>query len=418
MHILEIKDLPATFQYAGQALTKNSKGLFIQPLGTERLYEWKGNQHQGEWKRIDSTFFTGYNFLSLFFSLDSTIYSFGGIGFWYQNGNLRKYGTVSHEWTAKLLNHSIPWHKKNGDIFQIDSSNRALYFNGVGRPYDANLKNQVDSSSLNKMYRLDLDQGELTELGQYDPEIGEFHGQTPWGVIINFSELADLVNNKRYKFSENVESNILRVLTKSTSNRFSWQYIFWMDSAMYFATPDKGYDSVIIHKSDLIPIKGPVYTEIKKEIKTSDPSSTRYLLLFICCLFGVGNLWFYRKYKTVKKKNTLDASAELKSEFLASEKNKLSEIDKSLLQLVFENSVMKKMTTISEINTVLGCVNKSIEIQKRMRSDAINAINQKMNFSLLTDERIIERQRSAFDARSFEYYINEKYFLQIKNLLN
>jgi hypothetical protein len=65
---------------------------------------------------------------------------------------------------------------------------------------------------------------------------------------------------------------------------------------------------------------------------------------------------------------------------------------------------------------VLGCTNKNIEIQKRLRSDAINAINQKLYFIFLTDQKIIERKRTAIDARSFEYYIDEKHFPQINKL--
>ena len=65
------------------------------------------------------------------------------------------------------------------------------------------------------------------------------------------------------------------------------------------------------------------------------------------------------------------------------------------------------MTSINDINAVLGCTNKNIEVQKRMRSDAINAVNQKLHFIFVTDDKIIERKRSDFDARSFEYFIEE-----------
>jgi predicted transcriptional regulator len=97
---------------------------------------------------------------------------------------------------------------------------------------------------------------------------------------------------------------------------------------------------------------------------------------------------------------------------------KLSEIERELLQLIFEKSVLKKMTEIQDINTLLGCNNKNIDIQKRLRSDAINALNDKMSLLLLTDKKVIERKRSAFDGRSFEYYIDQQYFTAIQQLLN
>ncbi|MFM8587217.1 MAG: hypothetical protein ACKOBX_02590 [Bacteroidota bacterium] len=86
--------------------------------------------------------------------------------------------------------------------------------------------------------------------------------------------------------------------------------------------------------------------------------------------------------------------------------------------MIFENSVLKKMTEIAEINNTLGCGNKNIDVQKRLRSDAINALNEKLSLSFLTDHKIVERKRSAFDGRSFEYYIDQQYFNAIQQLLN
>ena len=161
MPILKIKDLTGTFNFTGQSINKNERGLFMNHLGTGRLYQWKGDANMGEWVRIDSTYFTGYNFLSLFFSIDSTLYSFGGTGFWYFNGNLRRYNFTSHEWNAKLLNRSIPWVKDVRNVFYIDSARQVLYFNGQGRFHDASLKNTVDSSSFSKIFKLDLKEGIL-----------------------------------------------------------------------------------------------------------------------------------------------------------------------------------------------------------------------------------------------------------------
>ena len=415
MPILDIKDLKGTFQFSGQSLNKNSKGLFLNPVGTGRIYKWNGSPQAGNWKRIDSTFFTGYNFLSILFSVDSTLYNFGGTGFWYTNGNIRRYNPASNEWTADALNKSIPWTKDLHDIFYVDTSNNMFYFNGQGKYHDAILSNPVDSSSLGKIYRLDLKNKTVNELGNYEPIMGNFFGMTPWGTLISFYEIADLVNNKYYKVSQNVENNLFRVIAKSKSNRFAWQYSFWIDSALYFASPKNGYDSVIIHKSDLIPTNKPVYRKENnnKKSNTFTPIGL-WIGLFVILVMANGILYY--KYKKEKNKNNKNQN-EFKNELSISEKTKLTEVEKSLLQMIFENSVLKKMTQINDINAVLGCANKNIEIQKRLRSDAINSINQKLFFIFVTDEKIIERKRSNFDARSFEYYIDEKHLQQVSKLL-
>jgi hypothetical protein len=89
-----------------------------------------------------------------------------------------------------------------------------------------------------------------------------------------------------------------------------------------------------------------------------------------------------------------------------------------LIKVLLENSILKKMTQINEINNILGCTNKNIDIQKRLRSDAINTMNEKLSILLLTENKIIERKRSEFDGRTFEYFIDPSYFTEIQNILN
>ena len=67
---LEINDLPSNFKQSGQVLTKTKKGLFLNQLGTGRIYQLEQEKNQYRWNRIDSTFYTGYNFGSLFLSWD------------------------------------------------------------------------------------------------------------------------------------------------------------------------------------------------------------------------------------------------------------------------------------------------------------------------------------------------------------
>lgn len=418
MAILNIKDLTGTFQFTGQSLNKNQKGLFLNPVGTGRLYKWEGTPASGKWERIDSTYFTGYNFLSILFAVDSTIYNFGGTGFWYQNGNLRRYNPSSHEWTAEALNRSIPWVRDHHILFYLDTINSVFYFNGQGRFHDASLMDGVDSTSLGKIYKLDLKNNVVTELGNYEPIKGDFLGMTPWGTVTSFYDLADLVNNKYYRLSKNVENNLLRVLTKSISNRFAWQYSFWIDSALYFASPNKGYDSVIIHKSDLIPTGKPIYSQ-KKNIQKKDSKSVPNLWIALFGIMVILNIYLYSIYKKENRKNSNKKHLDdIQSKIITNGKSKLTALEKELLELIFENSILKKMTEIQDINTLLGCNNKNIDVQKRLRSDAINALNEKLSLSFLTDHKIVERKRSAFDGRSFEYYIDQQYFTAIQQLLN
>ena len=70
-----IPDLPSGFNEAGYGIVKTGSGLFILPQGTGRVYEY--NILKDRWQRIDSSYFTGYNFGSIQFGYANDIYSFG-----------------------------------------------------------------------------------------------------------------------------------------------------------------------------------------------------------------------------------------------------------------------------------------------------------------------------------------------------
>jgi hypothetical protein len=55
-------------------------------------------------------------------------------------------------------------------------------------------------------------------------------------------------------------------------------------------------------------------------------------------------------------------------------------------------------------------MNRSVEIQKRTRSILISGINEKLQIAIGSLETIIEKKRSEFDKRSYEYFILPKYF--------
>ncbi len=64
-------------------------------------------------KRLDSTFYQGYNFGAFNFVYKDTIFSLGGYGFWNFNGMLRYYNEKNHSWYIIKTNKQIPlrlWH--------------------------------------------------------------------------------------------------------------------------------------------------------------------------------------------------------------------------------------------------------------------------------------------------------------------
>jgi len=415
--LIKLNDLPPGFEITGQSISKNSKGLFLNHLGTGRIYRWIGNADRGFWKRIDQTYYTGYNFLSLFFSSDSTLYSFGGVGFWYYNGNLRKYNNSSNEWSTKSLNKSIPWLRESSQLYYIDTLNSILYFNGQGRHYDASLKNPVDSTTLNKLYKLEYKEGNITELGIIKDENFKIYGQTPWGVITSIHTLADISNNKYYTLSYNVENNLARILKISNNEMFHWQYTFWIDSTLYFGSQNNKFDSIVINKSDLTPTNSPVYSIFIDRQKDKNTSNNIISIVILASSLLVVTIIYYSIVNR-RKKQLVNSEEIIKTDrILEFEKYKLTEIERELIMLIYENSILSNMTSINDINRIIGCADKKNDIQKKLRSDALKNLNQKLSLITGIRDTIIERKRADFDKRAFEYYIKSDYLKDLNKIL-
>jgi hypothetical protein len=72
--IVDLSDLPANFATEGYNIIKDPSGLYVLPQGTGRIYKLDTTQGAYRWQRIDSTYFTGYNFRSIAFAIDSVFY--------------------------------------------------------------------------------------------------------------------------------------------------------------------------------------------------------------------------------------------------------------------------------------------------------------------------------------------------------
>jgi hypothetical protein len=57
---------------------------------------------------------------------------------------------------------------------------------------------------------------------------------------------------------------------------------------------------------------------------------------------------------------------------------------------------------------VLGLTKKSLEIQKKIRTETLNRINHRFKMKFETDEDLIERIRSEEDRRFYRYIIREE----------
>ena len=82
--------------------------------------------------------------------------------------------------------------------------------------------------------------------------------------------------------------------------------------------------------------------------------------------------------------------------------------EKTLINLLISKSTKNRTISIEEINYVLGVKDKNTGLQKKVRSDTFNDINEKFRFLTQRDQVLIQSKRSEEDKRYFEYYINHE----------
>ena len=80
------------------ALVKKGKDVWLQPLGTGRLYKLEKSKSNYSLIRIDSTIHSGVNYKAFTFQLNDTLFQYGGAGFWQMRGIMTYFSPQTHEW--------------------------------------------------------------------------------------------------------------------------------------------------------------------------------------------------------------------------------------------------------------------------------------------------------------------------------
>ena len=437
--IVDLSDLPVNFTTVGYNLIKDPSGLYVIPQGTGRIYKMDTSQRKYRWKRIDSTYYTGYNFRSIAFSMDSVFYSFGGNGFWNVNGILRNFNFYSKQWDATMLSENIYWTKLADGFFMVDTASKTLSVNGMSSPSNEFLKSGNAEKIKEGLYRLNIKTGDWTKVGKMRDSAYFVVATLPWGLLVDNFAVMDLANNRYFTFSKRIKSKILGIVS---ANRYSSPAIasFAIDSVLYMGSQFDPYDSVVISRADLIDTGIPIYTPLEPPGLLDDIKAESFLLVILGFLSSFLGLLLYKAKKTqltpaVEKINIpavdpLPAPDDTRKAVAAPESEKhptsfrstrilelLEERERSLLEFLFNHSAEERLTSIDEINKVVGVQHRSVEIQKRMRSDLIGSINQKLNIVTRDKKPVIDKQRSEFDKRSFEYFIHPAHMELVEKII-
>lgn len=101
-------------------------------------------------------------------------------------------------------------------------------------------------------------------------------------------------------------------------------------------------------------------------------------------------------------------SSILYNEEEAQQSNQFTDGELTVIKFIHDASSSRKYASVEEINALLGIGKKTIEVQKKIRTEAISRINHKFRILSGEEQILIERIRSEEDRRYQKYMIRSE----------
>ena len=388
--------LEKNFTAYTQDLLKSKDRFLIRVDGTGRVYEFFDKKQDSLFiRRLDSTIFFGYNGGSFAFLYKDTLMSLGGEGYWKTNGHLRYYSENDHEWNLSPLNIEVP---VTNMCMYHDHVNEEIQY--IQTPYWDYGTNTYFSEF--NVYSLNLSKKENKFLGQLNEELIKIFAQrvdyftVPMPSIqmlllfqggTNFF-LLDFKHNEIYQL---VNTKIEKSLNSSSKN-VRLEIIFEDNGYLYFTRSNDP-----IHKLDSVPISLKDFKKVGYRIYTpvSKLGNIYYLIIpGVVVLVLIAVIYSRRKSKEGKR-------IKIEQQFAMSDASDaiFKPMELELIQKIYAVSQLGKSYSVEDVNTALGLGKKSLEIQKKVRTDTLNRINHRYKMQFETQDDLIERVRSEEDRR-------------------
>jgi len=404
------------------SLLKNKKEIYIQPLGTGRLYQVK-KEEKGKYRleRIDSTYFNGANFNAINFFMNDTLFQFGGDGYWHIRGYLTYFSYKTHEWELYNANRLVIAFEdvNNNLVYNINRNKRNLFlsnsFSQVDFPASLNVE------SIDSVYQYNIQSRLWTTLGKTNSQLkeiietnGTLHYQmNDYSIIQTKLELiwVDFENNTFGKFKERTNSEFKENWLSIYLNNTKYNSLqFFLGNTFYLIKIDDEnkltYSSFIISKESFdLSNQQPIYIPTNKFIQLISHHLIDISLYVILGLITIAIALFWLKKRNTKKELNKEVSDILNNHFFAS----LTVIEKELIEILYEHHLKGGFISTKLINKIIGVQNKDVMTQNKNRSDYFLKINQKFKFATHKELPLIIKTRDELDKRQFNYGLQEAY---------
>ena len=398
------------YKMNGQQLIKTNENLYVLISQTGVIYQLEDKQDSTySFHRIDATININYNIASNNFVWDKHIYSYGGYGFWKLNGHLRAFNFLDKEWDIapadnEIISNGYNWYSnKEGRVYVPFQS---IVNAGIAGPESISGIKNYDS------YYLDLASKKWIKLGSLNSNtrkliidnINNNLFTLDSGYIFTNQDVAyyyNFIANKIYK-SKNSELNQFFIRRWNSHDIF-----FYKDTIFSFSPESQSFSTKSLSIN--------YYFEALSFPIWGLDDNYFYIVAFIIFILAVlgFSIWLFNR--SVNKKLEQSQLKILKSK---STNQAFVGTEVALISLLVKNSKKGMNVEISEINHVLGIKDKNVGLQKKVRSDMINAINEKYQFITQSEVSLISSVRKEDDKRFYEYFIPSSEINSIERILD
>ena len=424
--IIEIQDLEANimlskyeniiptngtlFSPNGQELIKNKKKLYVTIQQTGFLFEYMGLKDSlAIFKRMDATVNINYNIGCLTFIHKDKLFSYGGYGFWKSNGHIRKYNYLDRQWdiiptNKEIFNIGYNWFSKKEGKLYIPFQ-RITNAGLIG-----NTSSLIDFNNY-QSYIFDMRTLQWEKVGALSKQLIELINKSGMSATIYTFEHGQFLMLNDEAWFLNYQENKVYHSVKADFNQLFVRRAGLLDAFFY---KGKIYSyNIGLNTFTILPFDMSNFELMDYPIWGRDTSYDIYIAGGIGMLIIIiGIIWFL----TSRAKRKFE-QAQLKLLKTKSVNQAFVGTEVALITLLTDAAEQNNKVDIFQINHVLGIKDKNIGLQKKVRSDIINMINEKYQFITQADTQLISSIRKEDDKRFFEYFIANNEIKTIKRLI-
>ncbi len=344
------------------------------------------------WARLDSSSFVGYNNGALTFSRNGTLYKYGGYGFWMNHGLLLKLKNC--QWEFEHQNQEVKSFGNNSSFFHAPSHQIFSF----SRP----TKDQSFSDEYSKVdyavFSMDVDVKEWRYLGHLQKEFQQDGFQiflkSPNGFLAMLNGgsfvFLNVEDRKAYYLNQKMQSKMIDIFRWKEKYQILQSKTGWVLFPSNFEMNQKPIPYLSFREFEQNLLEGPVFYEKPINIWSMVIGA---ILATMVSFFA----YLHQKLCQEQKKRVYHEGLPYPLDEIP-----FDEKETQLLDWLHQQLKNKPQVSVIEMNAILGIEGKSLDHQKKIRSELIKSINNKY-LAATGKTELIQRKSNPLDKRLVDY---------------